>query len=180
MGQTGDIPAGASDDETSFAVLSQGEHSALLRFSRQVACRRRTVWSALTESGELEQWFPAHIEGDIRPGSELTLRNRKPGARRRPALIFHLVPNRILGLTWAGAVLVLEVRPRNAHSCQLDMTWAPGDAHSAPRHAAIWHASLDVLEHVATGSERAWSLTERLGELERPCRSRFGPQTLTL
>lgn len=163
-------------DEAAHGQLLDTGHRALLRFSRRLVCRRRVLWGALTDHDELAQWFPTHVEGGFERLVEVTLRDRVPTARGHRALVFHLVPTKMLGLICNRAVLLFEVHPRLRDSCELEVIWAPGEARSASGHAAIWDASLDVLEHLVSGQPVPWTVRERLVELQPVWRERFGAQ----
>ena len=62
-----------TNDETSMGeVLRDGERVGL-RFVRRFAHPVERVWSAITESDQLQFWMPCDIVGERRAGADITL-----------------------------------------------------------------------------------------------------------
>ena len=56
-----------------YAAYDTIENRPTLRFERRLSHPVDVVWRAITESDELEQWFPSKVEVDeLGPGAELT------------------------------------------------------------------------------------------------------------
>src|SRR5712671_5017797 len=58
-----------TDMETSYDSI---EGRPTLRFERRLAHPVAAVWSAITDPGELAQWFPSTVSGELRAGSGLS------------------------------------------------------------------------------------------------------------
>ena len=53
------------------ALLRQGDAYAL-RFERRLSHPIDVVWRAITETDELEHWFPSQVQADLRVGGRMT------------------------------------------------------------------------------------------------------------
>jgi Activator of Hsp90 ATPase homolog 1-like protein len=111
---------------TATLQIVDGRHT--LRFERRLAHPVERVWRALTEPGELPQWFPS--------GAELEVTER--------------VPPRLLAGTWHGDPLRFELTP-DGDGCLLVFTHAFAERDTAARTAAGWDRSLARLGALLDG-----------------------------
>ena len=99
-----------------------------LRFERRLEHSVERVWRAITEPGELGQWFP--------PEEALNVTESDPP--------------RLLAGTWFGDSLRFELTPDGA-GCVLVFTHAFDDRDTAARTAAGWDRCLARLEALLAG-----------------------------
>ena len=126
----------------------------VLRFERRVDHPVAAVWAAITEPGELGQWFPSEIEGEMRAGARLAF--RFPEHDAIPDMVGEVTdfdPPRELGFRWGEDQLRFELAAAEHDShTDLRFTVLLGSADKAARDGAGWHICLDRLEAVVGGA----------------------------
>jgi uncharacterized protein YndB with AHSA1/START domain len=155
------------------SVRRDGDKLALC-YERTLAHPPEKVWRALTESDNLQHWFPADIVGERRAGAQVQLPFWPEGAKESAATLaeagvdtsdfdFDEVlpgeirswdPPKLFELVWgnpAGVadVLRFELEPTDDGTRLVFTTWPgePGPMGNAGT-AAGWHVCLDALESV--------------------------------
>jgi uncharacterized protein YndB with AHSA1/START domain len=159
-------PEGTPEAMGTLKVHEDGQY--VLRFERQLTHPPERVWRALTEPGELSQWFPTDIEGERAPGAKIrfVFRDPAPRAADMPELLEHdpedldgefteFDPPHVLAYTWGDEGLRWELEP-TAEGCRLifihTFTERSGIPHpagpwkKAARTAAGWDVCLASLE----------------------------------
>jgi uncharacterized protein YndB with AHSA1/START domain len=138
---------------------------ARLRFVRDLAAPRERVWRALTESAELDRWYPARLRMEGRVGG--WVRESFDGAPPLPdgTLLALDEPSHLafeLEADPAGdAATARRHRQRidawlhaRGDGCRLVFEHTIADRASAPSIAAGWHACLTSLRQVVEGEPR--------------------------
>ena len=130
-----------------------------LRFERRLAYPVEAVWKAITESSELDHWFPSKVDVDLRVGGEMEFTfDQMPldAPSTMPGRVTDLDPPRMFAYYWGQDHLRFELEPV-PEGCLLRFTVALDAKDKAARDAAGWHVCLDAL---AQQLER--------GEVQRP------------
>ena len=150
-----------TNNETSMGeVLRDGERIGL-RFVRQFAHPLERVWSAITESDQLQFWMPCDIVGERRAGAEIKL-PFWPAAVEKYELeetpltgrIEVWDPPAVFQWTWSGDILRFELNPTDGGTTLTFTTWlkAP-DCDGTADAAGGYHVCLDQLRALLdTGS----------------------------
>lgn len=136
------------------------ENRPTLRFERRLSHPVEVVWRAITESDELERWFPSRVEvDDLRTGAEMTFRFEHMPLEGMPSTITGRVtefdPPRVFAFYWGGDHLRFECEPAGADACTLRLTVLLDQRDKAARDSAGWHVCLDRLEAVLAGGGEA-------------------------
>jgi uncharacterized protein YndB with AHSA1/START domain len=151
-----------TNDETSMGeVLRDGERVGL-RFVRRFAHPVERVWSAITESDQLQFWMPCDIVGERRAGAEIKL-PFWPAAVEKYQLeetslsgrIELWDPPSVFQWTWGEDVLRFELNPADGGGTTMTFTtWLETpDLHVAASAAGGYHVCLDQLRALLdTGS----------------------------
>jgi uncharacterized protein YndB with AHSA1/START domain len=135
------------------------ENRPALRFERRLAHPVEAVWRAITESDELEHWFPSRVEvAELRAGAEMTFRFESMPLEGEPMTINGRVtdfdPPRLFAFYWGDDHLRFELEPvAGEHACVLRLTVLLDAPEKAARDGAGWHVCLDRLERLVDGSE---------------------------
>jgi uncharacterized protein YndB with AHSA1/START domain len=124
-------------------TLRMVDGRAVLRIERRLAHPPAKVWRALTEPGELSQWFPATVSMDLRVGAEIQF---EFGGGR----ILELDPPRVFAFSWDDSLLRFELRP-DGDGCLLVFTHTFDDRAGAASFAAGWRRCLDAMERLLAG-----------------------------
>ncbi len=169
------MPAGASGQAATGILQIRDDGRYVLRFERHIAHPPERVWRALTEPGQLRQWFPTDIEGERRPGAKIrfAFRAGAPRAQDMPGLLEHdpedldgefteFDPPRLLAYTWGEEDLRWELEPA-VDGCRLIFTHTftersgiphpAGGAKKAARTAAGWDVCLASLDALLSDSD---------------------------
>jgi uncharacterized protein YndB with AHSA1/START domain len=135
------------------------ENRPALRFERRLSHPVEVVWRAITESDELEHWFPSRVEVDeLRPGAEMTFRFESMPLKDEPMTMSGQVtefqPPRLFAFTWGEDHLRFELAPvaDSDDACLLRLTVLLDAQDKAARDGAGWHVCLDRLEARLDGS----------------------------
>jgi uncharacterized protein YndB with AHSA1/START domain len=128
------------------------ENHPALRFERRLSHPVEVVWRAITESDELEHWFPSRIEADeLRPGAEMTFRFESMPLEDTPSTMRGRVtdfdPPRLFAFYWGEDHLRFELEPVGGSegACVLRLTVLLDSREKAARDSAGWHVCLDRL-----------------------------------
>jgi uncharacterized protein YndB with AHSA1/START domain len=132
------------------------ENRPALRFERRLSHPVEVVWRAITESDELEHWFPSRVEVDeLRPGAEMTFRFEEMPLEGVPSTMSGRVtdyePPRLFAFYWGEDHLRLELEPAGGDACTLRLTVLLDEREKAARDGAGWHVCLDNLEARLSG-----------------------------
>jgi uncharacterized protein YndB with AHSA1/START domain len=171
------MPTRAPDESGAGTLDVRDDGTYVLRFVRQLAHTPEKVWRALTEPGQLRQWFPVDIEGERRVGAKLrfVFREDAPRAEDMPELLEHdardlegeftaFDPPRLLAYTWGDEFLRWELEP-TADGCRLAFSHTFDERSGIPhpagplkkgaRDASGWDVCLATLEGILEGGEGA-------------------------
>ena len=136
------------------------ENRPALRFERRLSHPIDVVWSALTDSGELESWFPCRVEvDDLREGAEMTFRFEDmpldlPSTMTGRVTAFD--PPRRFALLGARPPVTITSTSSSSRfpgrtPCVLRLTVLLDSREKASRDGAGWHVCLDRLERLVGG-----------------------------
>ena len=145
---------------TTEGTLITVEGQPALRFVRRYQHPIERVWRAVSDPGEMGQWFPATVEGDRAVGAELIFDDDDQRAAAREAgeptraegPMFHGTvvaydPPHVFSFTWGGELLRLELAP-DGEGTRLVFTHVLSHASVAARNGAGWHACLGELDRM--------------------------------
>jgi uncharacterized protein YndB with AHSA1/START domain len=154
-------------------TLETIEGRAVLRFERRLAHPPEKVWRAITESGQLDQWFPAAVEGERRIGAPL--RFVFPGGEGpiEEGTITDLEEPRLFAFTWGESILRMELHPEGEGSL-LVFTHTFDERPSAASYATGWESCLDALELVLDGKPAGEITPDRYAERHEAYVEDFG------
>jgi uncharacterized protein YndB with AHSA1/START domain len=128
-----------------------------LRFERRIGHPIEAVWEAITEPGQLAQWFPCTVEVDLRVGGQMTftfLQQQLPDeSSTMTGQVTDLDPPRLFAFDWGPDHLRFELDPLADDACTLRFTVLIDADEKAARDAAGWHVCLDALERVLDGDQ---------------------------
>jgi uncharacterized protein YndB with AHSA1/START domain len=134
-----------------------------LRFQRRMAHPVDAVWRAITESAQLEQWFPSSVELDLREGGEMTFTFRETKLSEQPTTmageVTDLDPPRLFAFYWGEDHLRFELEPADGGTL-LTFTALLDARDKAARDAAGWHVTFDALERHLAGTATSPSSPE--------------------
>ena len=155
-------------------VVAEGSRPAV-RLERLLPDPPETVWEAITDRGQLQQWFPSDVEvdgGEWTPGAAITF--------RFPADVIDMTLRgevlvvdrpRALAFTWGEETLRFALEPEGSGTRRVLTDELPA-AHAA-RNAVGWDECLDRLCRLETKSA-AWQVRfDRYREAFEPV---LGPQ----
>jgi uncharacterized protein YndB with AHSA1/START domain len=138
------------------------ENRPALRFERRLSHPVDVVWRAITQSDELEHWFPSRVEVDeLGPGAEMTFRFEEMPVEDAPMTMSGRVtdfdPPHRFAFTWGDDHLRFELEPvaGSEDACLLRLTVLLDARDKAARDGAGWHVCLDRLERRLAGSDGA-------------------------
>jgi uncharacterized protein YndB with AHSA1/START domain len=129
-----------------------------LRFERRLSHPVDVVWRAITESDELEHWFPSRVVvGDLRPGAELTFEFEDMPLDAPPTMtgrVTEFDPPRVFAFYWGDDHLRFQLEPLDGEqACLLSLTVLLDSREKAARDGAGWHVCLDRLEQLLAGDD---------------------------
>ncbi|HJS96713.1 MAG TPA: SRPBCC family protein [Solirubrobacteraceae bacterium] len=150
------------------------ENRPALRFERRLSHPVEVVWRAITESDELEQWFPSRVEVDeLRPGAEITFRFENMPLEGAPTTLTGRVtefdPPRLFAFFWGEDHLRFELEPAagSDDACVLRLTVLLDTRDKAARDGAGWHVCLDRLESQLDGVDGGGDWRDLYEEYQR-------------
>jgi uncharacterized protein YndB with AHSA1/START domain len=125
----------------------------LVRFERTFPHSVAAVWGAITDPGQLAEWFPTTVEFDrLEVGEEIAFRFAQEAYPPISGVMLDVDPERRLSFTWGDDRLTFELEPREGdEACRLVFSVALDSADKAARDAAGWDQCLDMLGAVAGG-----------------------------
>jgi uncharacterized protein YndB with AHSA1/START domain len=130
------------------------EDTPALRFERRLSHPVDRVWRAITETEELQHWFPSKVVvGALAAGAEMTFEFEDMPLDAPSTMTGHVTdfdPPRLFAFYWGDDHLRFELEPVE-HECTLRLTVALGTRDKAARDAAGWHVCLDRLEQQLGG-----------------------------
>ena len=126
----------------------------MVRFERTFPHPVDAVWEAITDSEQLEQWFPTTVEFEsLVAGAAIEFRfaeDRYPAMRGQ---VLEVRPRERFAFTWGDDRLTFELEPREQGSaCRLAFSVVLDSEDKAARDSAGWEGCLDMLEQVARGT----------------------------
>lgn len=171
-----------AEDGTSgqFARLVLTGDRAVIGFRRALDCSCPDAWRALSDPDRLAWWFPARIEGDLRPGGPLRFHERASGGEGGNGRVLALVEPELIGMFWGNSILSIELEADGRDRCLLSLSWLTDSAARAEREIAVWHTAVDALACACAGHAPAWPWPARLGELRAVYSERLNPQTAAI
>jgi uncharacterized protein YndB with AHSA1/START domain len=135
------------------------ENRPALSFERRLSHPIEVVWRAITESDQLEHWFPSQVEVDsLGPGAEMTFRFESMPLEGEPLTLTGRVtefdPPRRFAFFWGEDHLRFELEPMPGdEGCVLRLTVLLDLREKAARDGAGWHVCLDRLERLLAGDD---------------------------
>jgi uncharacterized protein YndB with AHSA1/START domain len=130
------------------------EDQPTLSFERRLSHPVDRVWHAITEPGELQQWFPSRVEADLRVGGKMKFTFDGHAAPDMPGEVTELDPPRVFAFAWGEDHLRFELEPVDGdRGCALRLTVKLAARDKAARDAAGWHVCLDRLARVLDGED---------------------------
>ena len=121
-----------------------------IRFERRLKHPVDTVWRALTERKQLNEWFPSDVGVDvITAGAELHHSFREnEGPDDDHARVIEFDDRKLLVISWYESVLRFELEPAG-DGCVLVLTYTLADDGVRPeRDTGGWKICLDRLENM--------------------------------
>jgi uncharacterized protein YndB with AHSA1/START domain len=135
------------------------ENRPALRFERRLSHPVEVVWRAITESDQLQNWFPSRVEVDeLRPGAEMTFRFENmplDAPSTMTGRVTEFDPPRLFEFYWGEDHLRFELEPVHGseNACVLRLTVLLDEREKAARDGAGWHVCLDRLGRQLAGAE---------------------------
>lgn len=132
----------------------------VLRFERVLKHPPEKVWRAITEPAEMNRWFPAVVQAELRPGAQMLFSFGDDmvdlGSPYAHGEILEYDAPKVYAFRWYDSVLRFELLPADG-GCRLVFsqalsnagTW--GDLPSTARQGAGWDACLALLEASLAG-----------------------------
>ena len=143
-----------TNDETSMGeVLRDGERVGL-RYVRRFAHPVERVWSAITESDQLQFWMPCDIVGERRAGAEIKLPFWPAHVEKYQLEETTLTgrievwdPPTVFQWTWGDDILRFELNPTDGGTTMTFTTWLDSpDLDGAADAAGGYHVCLNALQ----------------------------------
>ena len=150
---------------TRYGTYTTSEDRPALSFERRLSHPVEVVWRAITESGQLEQWFPSKVVVDeLRPGGEMTFAFEDmplDAPSTMTGRVTEFEPPRRFAFYWGEDHLRFELEPlpgEEEEACLMRLTVLLDSREKASRDAAGWHVCLDRLEELL-GGEHGQAMT---------------------
>jgi uncharacterized protein YndB with AHSA1/START domain len=126
----------------------------VVRFERTFPHTVDAVWGAITDSEQLEQWFPTTVEFDsLSPGAAMAFRFAEDAYPPMSGEILEVRPRELLAFSWGDDRLTFELEERDdGAACRLAFSVVLDSEDKAARDSAGWESCLDMLEQVAAGN----------------------------
>jgi uncharacterized protein YndB with AHSA1/START domain len=123
-----------------------------ISFSRRLRHSPERVWEAITNSDQLDAWFPTRVIGDRVAGAPLRFEFRKGEGEDFDGEMLVFDPPKHLSFRWGDEILRFDIRADGGGSV-LDVDISFDDKGKAARDAAGWHVCLDDLATSLDGGE---------------------------
>ena len=120
----------------------------VVRFERTVAHPVTTVWEAVTEPAQLEEWFPTSVAlSALAPGAGIEFHFPQDAYPPMTGKVLAVEPERRFEFTWGEDRLTFELEPHDGgEACRLSLTVVLDGAEKAARDAAGRTAAIGVDE----------------------------------
>jgi uncharacterized protein YndB with AHSA1/START domain len=147
---------------TGYGTYATREDQPTLSFERRLSHPVEVVWRAITESAQLEHWFPCRVVVDeLRPGGEMTFEFEDmplDAPSTMTGRVTEFEPPRRFAFTWGPPAhedhVDFELEPlAGEDACVLRLTVLLDSRDKASRDSAGWHICLDRLERLIAGDE---------------------------
>jgi uncharacterized protein YndB with AHSA1/START domain len=141
-----------------YASYETVEERPTLCFERHLSHPVEAVWRAITDTSELQHWFPSKVElDDLQVGAEMRFEFEQmplDASTTMAGRVTELDPPRLFGFYWGEDHLRFELEPAEGGKASiLRFTVALDARDKAARDAAGWHQCLDALaRHLDGGS----------------------------
>ena len=136
-------------NDAPLGVLSSGEGSWTLTFTRRLPHPQQKVWRAVTEPEHLKAWFPQDIVGERCAGARLSFRGTLTGEFEGEMLAFD--PPSVMEFVWGTDRLRIELQA-DGDATILTLTDTIVELGKAARDSAGWHECLGRLVNELAGS----------------------------
>lgn len=123
-----------------------------VRFRRAYPHPPERVWSAITEPGELERWFPASVSMEHHVGGAVEFTG-DPHVDTRTGEVLVFDPPHRLAFTWGPDELHFQIDPAEDGGCVLALVDVLAARDEAARNAAGWAVCLAELDKRLAGAE---------------------------
>jgi uncharacterized protein YndB with AHSA1/START domain len=129
-----------------------------LRFERRLSHPVDVVWRAITETDQLEHWFPSKVEvEDLGEGATMTFRFEDMPLDAPSTItgrVTEFDPPRSFAFYWGDDHLRFELEPLEGEAASLlRLTVLLDLRDKAARDAAGWHVCLDRLDGLLAGDQ---------------------------
>lgn len=151
-----------------------------IRFVRGYPHPVHRVWQAVTEPDQLAAWFPQVVVGDLLvPGARVRFESDAEGAEVFDGKVLRVSPPTLLEFEWGTDVIRLELEAEGT-GCRLTFTDTLHVLGKAARDGAGWHACLDLLGAVVSGTPPSFESSERWGEVHPAYVRTFGSEASSI
>jgi uncharacterized protein YndB with AHSA1/START domain len=125
----------------------------VVRFERTFPHPVAAVWKAVTDSAQLEKWFPTTVEiSELRPGAPIDFRFAQDAYPPMTGEVREVDEPHRLVFTWGDDELTFELSEReDGAACRLAFSVVLDSADKAARDSAGWDDCLDMLDQVVEG-----------------------------
>lgn len=120
-----------------------------VRFERIYPHGIERVWTAVTESADLEKWFPSRVTHQARPGGSIEFAG-DPYSHVNSGTILEFEPRTRFGFTWGPDEVHMLLEDLGG-SCRLVLINVLAAADEAARNASGWTVCLSELDKVIAG-----------------------------
>jgi uncharacterized protein YndB with AHSA1/START domain len=166
--------------EDRYGTLDVDDGRAVVRFTRRLPHRQRTVWAAVTDSRHLAAWFPTTIDGERATGATLTFRFPDIDLPPMTGTMVTFDPPSTMEFTWADDVVRIELAPDGDAATVLTLVVTMAELGKAARDGAGWHLCLDNLAIDLAGEPPASAHGDAWRPLNNDYVARFGPDASTV
>ena len=133
------------------SVVPAGDRWTLI-FIRELRQPPESVWTALTDPAELDQWAPFAAATDLAKPGDTTLTMIDGDERvELPATVLRADPPGLLEYSWGGDLLRWELEPSGAGT-RLTLRHTLAETGMEAMVAAGWHLCTDVLQQLLDGT----------------------------
>ena len=137
------------------ATLDVQGNRSTLRFERLLAHGRDRVWQAVTDPGELEQWFPAAVAYEPRVGAPMQFDfGGEHGLDVWPGEVREWDPPRVFGFLWGEDELRFELSDADGGTRLVFTHSFPHEPGKPGRDAAGWAACFESFDALLDGGEK--------------------------
>jgi uncharacterized protein YndB with AHSA1/START domain len=149
-------------------AIDKHEGRVTVRFERRMKHPAEKVWRAITERGQLNEWFPNDIGVDeITADATLHYTFRDNEGPPGDGTVLEFDPPRRLVINWYDAILRFELTPTDDGGCLFVFSHDVEDDGERPvRDSAGWHVCIEQLDAslggpaVADPPEGRWKQVE--------------------